>query len=106
MLPNHVFLVTVVAIITSGVTVGMIAQAWAEARKRAGTGASASRLDAIEARLVRMEQMIEAVSVEMERVAEGQRFTARLLSERSGSAAQPLASRAASPTEGRVVTPH
>jgi len=35
-------------------------------------------------RLDRMEQAIEAMAVEVERVAEAQRFTTRLLSERSG----------------------
>jgi hypothetical protein len=37
----------------------------------------------IEARLERMEQALDAVAVEMERVSEGQRFTTRLLSERT-----------------------
>lgn len=36
-------------------------------------------------RLERMEQAIEAMAVEVERVAEAQRFTTRLLSERSGA---------------------
>ena len=36
-------------------------------------------------RLERMEEAIEAMAVEVERVAEAQRFTTRLLSERSGA---------------------
>jgi hypothetical protein len=36
------------------------------------------------ARLDRMEQAIDAIAVEVERIAEGQRFTTRLLSERAG----------------------
>ena len=36
----------------------------------------------IAARLERMEQAIEAIAVEVERVSEGQRFTTKLLSER------------------------
>lgn len=35
----------------------------------------------LEARLERMEQAIDTMAVEMERVAEGQRFTTRLLAE-------------------------
>lgn len=35
----------------------------------------------LEARLDRLESMVETVSVEVERMAEGQRFTTRLLSE-------------------------
>lgn len=35
-------------------------------------------------RLERMEQSLEAVAIEVERISEGQRFTTRLLSEGSG----------------------
>ncbi|HUF66819.1 MAG TPA: hypothetical protein VMM17_12660 [Gemmatimonadaceae bacterium] len=45
----------------------------------------------IGARLERMEQSIEAIALEIERISEGQRFTTRLLSERTGSAAAPAA---------------
>ena len=37
------------------------------------------------ARLERIEHAIDAMSVEVERIAEGQRFTTKLLSERSGA---------------------
>lgn len=40
-------------------------------------------LQQVEARLERMEQAIDAMAVEMERVSEGQRFTTRLLSEKA-----------------------
>jgi hypothetical protein len=40
----------------------------------------------LEDRLGRMEQAIEAVAIEVERVAEGQRFTTKLLSEKRGEA--------------------
>jgi hypothetical protein len=36
----------------------------------------------VTARLERMEQAIDAIAVEMERVSEGQRFTTKLLTER------------------------
>lgn len=38
-------------------------------------------------RLERMEQAIDAIAVEVERVSEAQRFTTKLLSEKSGSGA-------------------
>ncbi len=49
----------------------------------------------VAARLERMEQAIDAIAVEVERISEGQRYTTRLLAERSAApAAQPaLASR-------------
>jgi hypothetical protein len=38
------------------------------------------------ARLERIEQAVDAVAVEVERISEGQRFTTKLLSERVGEA--------------------
>ncbi len=40
----------------------------------------------VSTRLERMEQMIEAVAIEVERISEGQRFTTKLLSEGKTSA--------------------
>lgn len=40
--------------------------------------------DEVAQRLERMEQSLEAVAIEVERISEGQRFTTRLLSEGSG----------------------
>jgi hypothetical protein len=37
----------------------------------------------VTARLERMEQAIDSIAVEVERIAEGQRFTAKLLAERA-----------------------
>ena len=39
----------------------------------------------IEERLGRLEAGVDAIAVEVERISEGQRFTTRLLAERSGS---------------------
>ena len=38
--------------------------------------------------LARMEQAIDAIAIEVERLSEGQRFTTRLLAEEKGEAAQ------------------
>lgn len=48
-------------------------------------------------RLARMEQAIDAVAVEVERIAEAQRFTTRLLSERAESQQSLTAGPPASP---------
>jgi hypothetical protein len=45
----------------------------------------------VSARLERMEQAIDAIAVEVERISEGQRFTTRLLSERLKEPALPPA---------------
>jgi hypothetical protein len=42
----------------------------------------------VASRLERMEQALEAVAIEVERISEGQRFTTRLLSEGRGDARQ------------------
>jgi len=52
-------------------------------------------------RLERIEQMIEAVAIEVERISEGQRFTTKLLSEgKGGGGAAQIASSTAS-AQGR-----
>jgi hypothetical protein len=50
--------------------------------RRRDSGVNPTALARIDDRMARMEQAIDAMAVEMERVAEGQRFTTRLLSER------------------------
>jgi hypothetical protein len=47
-----------------------------------GTGAASPLPSDVGARLERMEQAIDAIAVEVERIAEGQRFTSKLLSGR------------------------
>ncbi len=45
----------------------------------------AGLMPALEQRLERVAQAVDAIAVEMERVSEGQRFTTRLLAERAAS---------------------
>lgn len=58
--------------------------------------------EAIESRLEHLENAIEAIAVEMERIGEGQRFTTKLLAERGAREGTPVMAR---PPE-RVNTPH
>lgn len=58
----------------------------------------------IEARLERIEQAMEAMAIEMERVGEGQRFVTKLLAERSASPLLPPEREGTS--QGRTNTPH
>lgn len=69
-------------------------------RRRGVDGAAGLVVD--EARMARLEQAVESIALEVERISEGQRFTTRLLAERAqadrvGSAPGP---------EQRAVTPH
>jgi hypothetical protein len=69
-------------------------------RRRAIADGSVTTLNEIAQRLGRLEQAVDATAIEVERIAEGQRFTTKLLAERGH---QPVASDSG---RGRVVTPH
>lgn len=47
------------------------------------------RLDEVLERLARLENGVDSTAVEVERISEAQRFTARVLADRSGSASLP-----------------
>jgi hypothetical protein len=57
----------------------------------------------LEARLTRIEEAVETIAIEVERMGEGQRFVTKLLTER---AAQQLSEPAKNGSAGRVTTPH
>jgi hypothetical protein len=65
-------------------------------RRSAKPDAQASQ---VLARLERIEQAVDAIAIEVERVSEGQRFTARVLAERS-------ADQVSARTPPKVTTPH
>lgn len=67
-------------------------------RKRRGPAMSAAKTsDESSERLARLEQGMDAIAIEIERVSEGQRFVTKLLSE-----ANPLSGRQIAPVEQRV----
>lgn len=61
-----------------------IAKAFAASLERKGV--SAPIPNDVTARLERMEQAIDSIAVEVERISEGQRFTTKLLAERAAPA--------------------
>lgn len=79
--PDQVAIIATFAIISG--TLISIVKLWTQ-RHRGDTGPMQKQLQAIEERLTRMEHAIESVAIETERISEGQRFTARVLSERAG----------------------
>jgi hypothetical protein len=92
--PEGRMIVSIVAISSSVAILGTIAWAYIE-RLKLRQGANAKQLAAIDERLHRMENAIDAMAVEVERISEGQRFTTKLLSERS----------VAEPAEARPLRP-
>jgi hypothetical protein len=75
---------------------------WARARERA-LRAELERRSRVEApeELQTLTHAVEAIAIEVERIAEGQRFTTKLLSERGESGAG-----IANKSPARVITPH
>ena len=82
---EQIMTVVCVAVITFGVSVCMIAAALS-ARARAKLKSGSVDTSGMAPRLERIEQSLESVAVEVERVSEAQRFTARLLAERRDGA--------------------
>lgn len=85
------FAIPIIAIIMAGLF--PILRAYA--RKIERSQSSAIPLE-VSARLERIEQAVEAVAIEVERISEGQRFTTRLLSETSRGSEQKVPTRAES----------
>ena len=74
----------IAAIIGGTIAISMVAMAVARmvsARRRRDLPESS--MVRLEQRLERMEQAIDAIAVEVERIAEGQRFTSKLLASRA-----------------------
>jgi hypothetical protein len=81
-------IIVVTGMITGTILISMLLQAIVSiAGKRRGDPAtdkfSSDTAARIEERLSRIEQAVEATAVEVERISEGQRFTAKLLAERA-----------------------
>lgn len=78
-----VFIVPTAFIIATAFVLTPIARAYAKRMEHR----SATRLpDEASQRLERMEQAIDAIAVEVERISEGQRFTTKLLSDQRAQA--------------------
>jgi hypothetical protein len=77
-------LIPIVLFIMIGVTIigAPLARAMARRIERGVSGGNQLNSD-VAARLERMEQAIDAIAVEVERIAEGQRFTSKLLAGRA-----------------------
>jgi hypothetical protein len=58
-------------------------------RKHVASPELIMRLDEISARMSQLDNAVDTIAVEVERIAEGQRFVARVLAERTPTAALP-----------------
>ncbi|HEX5409162.1 MAG TPA: hypothetical protein VFW89_05265 [Gemmatimonadaceae bacterium] len=79
--PDAPFVIAVVTITFGSILI--LARMWFSYRARKFT--APPEMHAIEERLNRIEQAVDAIAVETERISEGQRFTTKLLADRHGS---------------------
>ena len=86
---ENTMVIAVTGIIVNGLVIAVLGRAWLSRRRLPPPPIPDQRLENIEMRLVELQQAVDDVAIEMERVAEGQRFTARLLAERTGEGSQP-----------------
>jgi hypothetical protein len=82
---------------TALITVARLITRYMEFRRRPALDTTA-----LEERMARIEQIVEATPIEVERISEGQRFTTKLLSERAPLAVPPSIVRAPE----QITTPH
>jgi hypothetical protein len=89
---RYEFLIAMMGILmTGGVTTALIVTVGRViAQRKAPPSLPPGSVAQLDERLSRMEQAIDAMAVEMERVSEGQRFTSKLLADR---AAEPVRDR-------------
>ena len=84
-IPGELIPITIFISITTMVVATPLVRAFARRLDRGG--ASPKELSGIEDRLQRIEQAVDAMSIEVERISEGQRFTTKLLADRFKDAA-------------------
>ena len=87
---KYQFVTVVFGLMASTATLITLITSWFRYQEKKIAAAPRPADPAQEQRLARIETAVEAVAVEIERISEAQRFTARLLTERQGIVAGPL----------------
>jgi hypothetical protein len=98
LLPEVVIVPTVFAI---PAIVMVVRMAFRHKEKMASLTGSTQNNAALETRLIRIEEAVETIAVEIERMGEGQRFVTKLLAEGAGK----LPDGSKDATDARVATP-
>jgi hypothetical protein len=81
---ENTMVIAVTGIIVNGLVILALGRAWLT-RRQVPPPVPYEQLENIEMRLVQLQQAVDDVAIEMERLAEGQRFATKMLAERSGS---------------------
>ncbi|HEX6535118.1 MAG TPA: hypothetical protein VF041_10995 [Gemmatimonadaceae bacterium] len=85
--PEGIAIVSLAGIGFAAFTVGVIGRIIVKAIERRNV-VQPKELALVASRLERIEQAIDAMAIEVERITEGQRFTTKLLAERGAGAAE------------------
>ena len=81
---ENTMVIAATGIIVNGLVIAVLGHAWLSRRQPRTPPVPDDRLENIEMRLVQLQQAVDDVAIELERLAEGQRFAAKLLAERGG----------------------
>jgi len=82
-------LVAVTALVSVAYSISTLARAWVVRGKGAKLSGDSTRTPVAEERFARLEQAVDAIALEVERISEGQRFTTKLLSEQARRLSKP-----------------
>jgi hypothetical protein len=82
-------LVAVTFFVTVAYSIGTLARAWVARGKAAKLSGDSASTPVADERFARLEQAVDAIALEVERISEGQRFTTRLLSEQARRSPRP-----------------
>lgn len=83
-MPAEAFVIVMTAMISGIAIIGKLVWGYVDRQKNRAISPSIGVLDA---RMERIEQAVDSIALEVERISEGQRFTTKLLSERGGAEA-------------------
>ena len=76
--------------IVFGITGWMLKSWLSHQEKMKGLSITKQRLDSSDERLARVENAVESIAVEIERISEGQRYVTKLLNERAQAQLEPV----------------
>jgi len=76
-------MVAVTALVSLTYSISTLARAWGVRGRGAKLTGDSARTPVAEERFARLEQAVDAIALEVERISEGQRFTTKLLSEQA-----------------------
>ena len=83
------FFIALASLISATIVLTPIARAWGRRIENQSKQPTLPNVAAQDARFDRLEQAVDAVAIEVERIAEGQRFVTKLLAERGQQGALP-----------------